>query len=106
MTKKVVKAMINWLSPEQGGKKNIISQFRDNKDNPIIRYNPNIFFDGVDFGEVTWSADIYIKDLNEDLESNISLSFLVEWAPFELLKSGQSFKLYEGAKLVATGTIV
>ena len=97
MTKKAVEAVIKWLPPEQGGKKNIISQ---------IRYNPLIFFEGIDFGEVTWSADIYINDLTDYLESSVSLSFLVEWAPFDLLKSGQSFRLCEGGKLVATGTIV
>ncbi|MDR0861954.1 MAG: hypothetical protein LBN30_04155 [Oscillospiraceae bacterium] len=97
--RKWVKARIRWLTKEEGGRQHQIL--------PGTRYGPLIFFKDYVYprGE-TWSSDIYTEKIDENNESVIRLSFLVEWAPFELMTVGREFGLYEGAQLVAEGVIL
>jgi len=43
--------------------------------------------------------------MDSNFISTIELSYLMDEAPFENLKIGNRFKLYEGAALVAEGKI-
>ena len=77
-------------------------------------YTPLIVFDNqydrpIFEGKVShvplWSAVIF----NEEIIENVSLSlvsYLVDEAPYEFLKLGAKFKLYEGANFVAQGEII
>ena len=101
--RKIVKAKIRWMPEDEGGRKVIT---------PVeIRYNPLIKFLGIkprphDDPIVSWSADIYNLEIFDDRTSIASLSYLVDQAPFEFLEIGNSFKLYEGSRLVAYGAII
>ncbi|MDR2558785.1 MAG: hypothetical protein LBC86_04475 [Oscillospiraceae bacterium] len=94
--KKTVKAQINWIPIEDGGRKNIL---------PVgMRYCPVIVFEVEQSGETLWSAEIY----NTSIEGRISVadvSFLVDNAPQHLLQAGNKFSLYEGQSVVAVGTV-
>jgi len=96
--KKSVAAKIKWVSPEDGGKKNPF---------PIgVKYGPIILFEGQDMEKGSWSAEIYVIEHIGDFASKIQLSYLSPEAPFLYLKSGNKFKLYEGAKMIASGEIL
>ena len=95
--KKSVDAKICWVSYEEGGRKNTV---------PIgIKYSPLIFFDGQETSSIAWSAEIFVLEHIGDLSSIIKLSYLSPEAPRLCLESGNHFKLYEGAKIVASGEI-
>ena len=94
--KKTVQARINWTPPERGGRKNIL---------PIgMRYCPIIVFESEQSDNSLWSAELY----NTAIDGRTSLadvSYLVDEAPYHLLKSGGVFLLYEGQRVVAQGVI-
>ena len=96
--KKAVKAQINWISLEDGGRKNIL---------PVgMRYCPIIIFESDQSGDTLWSAEIY----NTSIDGNHSIadvSYLVDdGAPFRLLQPGNRFSLYEGQRVVADGVVM
>jgi len=95
--KKIVKAQLNWTSFEDGGRKNIL---------PIgMRYCPIIVFDTEQNGSTLWSAEIYNTYIDGRI-STADVSYLVEDAPFYLLKPNNKFSLYEGQRVVAEGIVV
>ena len=96
--KKSVRAKIQWIPREEGGRKNTF---------PIgVKYSPLIVFDAQKTDVVAWSAEIFVLDHIGDLSSIIKLSYLSSEAPVSYLVSGNSFKLYEGAKMVASGKVM
>lgn len=97
--KKTVNAIINWIPYENGGRKKKISVF-------CGRYNPIIVFEGEDISYQAWSADVYVLEHISDVISKIQLSYLFPEAPFSYLESGNKFRLYEGAKMIANGEIL
>jgi len=95
--KKVVKANINWIPQENGGRKHVL---------PVgMRYCPIIVFEPEQSNDSLWSAEIYNTIIN-GRTSVADVSYLVENAPHYQLKSGNSFQLYEGQIVVAEGTII
>ncbi len=69
------------------------------------RYCPIIVFPGEKM-DGCWSAEILTSSVNDNNGSTIDISFLFPDAPFDLLKPGAEFELYEGNKLVAHGVMV
>jgi hypothetical protein len=96
--KKAVKAQINWMSLEDGGRKNIL---------PVgMRYCPIIIFESDQSDDTLWSAEIYNTSIDGSL-SIADVSYLVDdGAPFRLLKPGNRFSLYEGQRVVAEGVVI
>ena len=96
-------AKIKWLSAEEGGRRTPIPVVSNERDNN--RYCPIIVFPNAITNGESWSADIYVKSQIDKYESIAKISYLFENAPFELLKAGANFELYEGGRLVATGMV-
>ena len=96
--KKAVKAQINWISQEDGGRKNIL---------PIgMRYCPIIIFESEQSSNTLWSAEIFNTFIDGRL-SIADLSYLVDdGAPYRLLRPGNRFSLYEGQRVVAEGVVM
>ena len=97
-------AKVNWLSPENGGRKTLV---------PIVtfettenRYCPIIKFTDEDSKIESWGSEIYVKTYTNEYESEVKISYLVDDAPYDQFQIGASFKLYEGRRLVATGSIL
>ena len=94
--KKIVKATIHWISPEDGGRQIIL---------PIgMRYCPIIVFEGNQTLDSLWSAEIYNTSINGRV-STADISYLSDEAPFNLLQVGSKFRLYEEQQVVAEGEI-
>ena len=94
--KRVVQAMIDWTLPEHGGRKNIL---------PVgMRYCPIIVFESEQSANSLWSAELYNTAIN-GRTSIADVSYLVDEAPYHLLKSGEKFLLYEGQRVVAQGVV-
>lgn len=96
--KKIVIAEVKWIPEELGGRS--VLPPKGGKYCPIIRFN--------DTGNsrCDWSAEILCTGMDGNFISIIELSYLMDEAPFENLKLGNAFKLYEGAKLVAEGKVL
>ena len=95
--KKSVKANVEWLALEEGGRRNIL---------PVgMRYCPHIVFEAEQKGDTVWSAEIYNTEIN-GRTSTADVSYLFDNAPFHLLEAGKKFFLYEGQKMVAEGVVV
>lgn len=88
--KKFFGANIKWISAEKGGRKNIPKEG--------TRYCPLIRINSVD-SYVEWSIDMICPDFEKS--SQIIFSFLVDTAPSEMVKKGDIYELFEGAKKVA-----
>lgn len=100
--KKWVEAHLEWIPYTNGGRRVVVP-------NDTTRYCPRIVFTDYQT-EGAWSADIQVRTVesisSEKRTSKIDLSYLVDNAPFELLRPDASFELYEGARLVATGKVI
>lgn len=92
-----MEAHVSWTPFEKGGREKHLPQ--------STKYCPIIIFSNEEM-RGTWSAEVLINSINDNNESSIDISFLFPDAPFELLKPGTDFELYEGKKLVAKGTII
>ena len=92
-------AKINWIPPAKGGRKKIPQT--DNGYYPIIVVGDQQF----DLQNALWSVCVYITKQINDFETFSKIRYFSEDAPFDLL-SGETFKLYEGHKLVAHGIIL
>lgn len=95
--KKTVEAIIDWISPEEG---------RATKLPLGIKYGPLIELSQNTYSSDFWSSEIYILAYITDMRALIKLSYLSPHAPYHLLLSCKTFKLFEGRKLVATGEII
>ncbi|WP_026507861.1 hypothetical protein [Butyrivibrio sp. MC2013] len=85
--KRYYTAKINWLSEHEGGRKN---------PPPVgTRYCPLIKLGN---GEL-WSSDFICSDYPSS--DTITISMLVEGAPFHMIYEGETYELYEGERLVA-----
>lgn len=91
-----MEANVSWVPFEEGGREKRMPQ--NTRYCPIIVF-PRKKVDG------KWSAEILTDSVNDKNESIIVISFLFPDAPFELLKPGAKFELYEGKKLVASGVM-
>ena len=92
-----VKAEINWMPVETGGRTHIL---------PVgMRYCPMIVFEIEQEGDTLWSAELYNTSI-KDRTSIADISYLVDDAPYHLLQPGNKFQLYEGQRVVAEGAIV
>jgi len=100
---KLVRTKLTWLTKQEGGRNSMI---------PIgVRYCPTLIMDNLERSfeqeaDVRWSADMHNLEVLTPEESIATLSYLVPEAPHHFLEPGNSFKLYEGDKLVACGVIL
>ena len=96
--KKAVKAHIDWISHEDGGRRNVL---------PIgMRYCPIIIYETEQSGDTLWSAEIYNTSIN-GRHSIADVSYLVDdGAPYRLLRPGNRFSLFEGQRVVAEGIVM
>ncbi len=94
----MAKALVNWIKPEDGGK-------RKKLEIDFIFY-PMIKIDG-DNDLIHWSFYIINKEFISEYQTISEIDFLLEKAPHYLLKPGIKFKLYEGGiKEIASGEII
>ena len=93
----MVKAMVIWVKPEDGGKKMIPTI--ELPFYPMIKIND-------DNKMIDWSLCLTNKQFISEYETISEIGFLMGNAPHHLLKSGVKFKLFEGAKEVASGEIM
>ena len=100
--RKTIKAKIEWLSKEQGGR-TIIPQ--GNKYSPIIRHTKPQLQPLPWLARESWSLFVENKEFVSELETIAEVWYLSEKAP-DNLSENVEFELYEGAKLVATGKIL
>jgi hypothetical protein len=101
--KKWMNAKIKWLSEKEGGRRMPVPVVSSEQNNN--RYCPIIVFQNTITNGASWSADIYVQSQIDKYESIAKISYLFENAPFDLLREGANFELYEGNRLVARGTI-
>lgn len=97
---KVMKARINWLPPEHGGRQRP----------PIgVRYVTVSRFDQDDeqWRKEAWSLVLEKNEPSKNpLETVADIHFLAPDAPDELLYKGAVFELYEGRRRVAMGEVL
>jgi hypothetical protein len=95
---KQVKAIVQWLRPEEGGRKAppsgltyvTVAGFGDAPPNP----------------DEAWSLVLEFQDQpDSELKQRVRVRFLSPEAPDELLFAGSDFQLYEGRQLVARGEV-
>ena len=99
MTKQV-KAQICWIPPKDGGRQ---KPPLGPSYSTIVRFDN----DTSDWFKEAWSIVAEcLGPPDESLCIMADLRFLVDDAPTHLLSPGNSFKLFEGLKLVATGKII
>ena len=92
-----MEAQVTWIPHDKGGRQKHLPN--NTKYCPIIIF-PEAKTDGA------WSAEILTNSINDNNESIIKISFLFPEAPTNLLKPGEKFELYEGAKMVASGILI
>lgn len=90
-------ALIVWIKPEDGGMKKI----------PKIEFwfYPMIKI-GSDNKMINWSLFLINKQFISEFQTISEIGFIMKNAPHHLLKSGEKFKLFEGAKEIASGEIM
>ena len=93
-----VRAKLNWIPFEQGGRKTIIIGEK-------LKYCPIIKYDNEDLAKEAWSVFIDSSMLSGNNVTYITLTYFSDEAPFEKLQVGKEFALFEGRKLVAKGII-
>lgn len=93
----MMKALVIWIKPEDGGK-NKIPQI------DFIFY-PMIKITG-DEDLVHWSLFLINKKFISEYQTISEIGFLMEKAPHHLLKTGVKFTLFEGTKEIASGEIM
>ena len=91
-------AQIEWLSVDQGGRKNIPL---GNKYCPIIITEGDVF----DSKKECWSIIISDTQVIDTFKTISKIQYLSEKAP-QNLSPGKKFMLYEGFKLIATGIVL
>jgi hypothetical protein len=101
--KKVVKARLQWLSPEEGGRKHPPAGPRYST---VARFEDA----AARFPEIAWS---FVVEFDAPISSTLEVTANV-WmlaydepgAPQHLLEPGNRFELVEGAKVVARGYVL
>ena len=88
-------AEINWLKPEEGGRKNKIP-FN------TIKYAPQIRFDGL---QGSWSVVVCNYKKIENFKTLAMIHYLNEEYALDNLHKDLKFTLYEGCNMVAYGII-
>ena len=101
-------ARINWLY----AKKWIPPVISIGERVPSNAYHPTIVFEGQYEGPI-WDGNGTItvdkekyNELVSKKESIATVSYLVEEAPHELIRSGAKFELYDGKMIIAVGTVL
>lgn len=100
MAAKHAKSIVQWLRPEEGGRKTppsgptyvTVAEFGDELPNPE---------------EEAWSLVLEFQSQPDvELKQYALVRFLSPEAPEDLLCVGKRFRLYEGSQLVARGTVL
>lgn len=88
-------SQIDWIPYEEGGRKKFPPEG--------VRYCPLIRINGVANYE-DWSIDFICPDFEKT--NLIKFKFLVDNAPYELIKNNMNYYIYEGNKKVAKLKII
>lgn len=101
MTHIAVKARIRWVPAEQGGRR--LPPPSGSRYSTVARFEDET----TTWTDEAWSiiADI-TEPPNESLETMATIEFLAADAPTELLRAGNQFVLFEGARIVARGQVL
>ena len=107
---KTAKAKIEWLFEEERIPPVIRKEDRKTRMSyaPIIIFYGHCDSSGVydnSFSETMWSSVIF-NDTIDGKTSIATITYLMDDAPFELLKIDAEFALYEGKEKVAVGKII
>ena len=98
-----MRATVEWLTKEQGGRTQPPAGVGSPPYTPVIRFK--------DADEpwpppVAWSLVVEkVEALSEPYRWTADVHFLVNEAPHGSLRSGQEFELYEGGRRVACGKV-
>lgn len=95
----IVKAKIQWIPPENGGRQNppagprysTVARFEDIKDK---------------WPNEAWSIVAEFLQEKDCRQNIVNLRFLVDGGPEHLLYPGSKFDLFEGASIVAKGEVL
>lgn len=99
MAAKRVKAVVQWLRPEEGGRKAPPS-------GPTYATVVGFGDAPPNLEEEAWSLVLEFQDQPDlELKQRVRVRFLSPEAPDELLHAGSDFQLYEGRQLVARGEV-
>ncbi len=94
-------AKIRWLTKVEGGRAAPPSGSGPRPYTTVVRFDGDAWP-----ADDTWSLVVDKIESEGDYGWTAQVRFLVPEAPTEKLFSGQRFELYEGTKLVATGTLL
>lgn len=95
-----VLAKVYWRTQDEGGRSVLpVGAFYA----PIIKTDSPCF-ETFEDGEY-WSAFVKITEILEENVTMAEIRYLSELAPNKL-KKGVTFRIYEGKKIVATGTVI
>ena len=96
---KTVSAKLQWLRPEQSGRRAPPSGPRYST---VARFEQQ----RATWREEAWSLVIeWIEPPDASLAHSVNVRFLVDDAPEHLLTTGNHFELMEGERIVATGVV-
>ena len=97
---KKVKVLLFWLRSSEGGRKHPPTR---NRYSTVIRFcDPT-----QQNSSSAWSVVLDLGELNAICLTMLAeMTFLVERAPVDVLQTGFSFELLEGARVVAKGVVI
>ena len=91
-----MKALVDWIKPENGGKHKIPE--KEFVFYPMIKI--------ADEKMANWSLFVINKKFVSEYQTIAEIGFLMKNAPHHLLKTGIRFTLFEGAREIACGKII
>ncbi|GEM_PF-4890864 len=97
MNNEFVKVLIEWVD-----KKNKIMDLTSEG----FKFYPQIKFEDEFSSLPQWTAEIVIYNNNNMTKCHGKLKYLSENAPYEYLKSGNKFSLFDGPNCIALGEVL
>ena len=94
-------ANIQWLRPDEGGREKPPTGEGPSPYVTIVRFDG----DAEDSTSTAWSLVVEKIEAIDPYRWIADVRYLVDDAPQDFLAAGCRFELYEGRKLVATGTV-
>ncbi len=97
-----MKAMIEWIPEEQGGRRRLPTGVGTPAYSPVVRFLGDPWPD-----EVAWSFGVVkVQSWDAPRRWLAEVGFRVDEAPVEQLREGAEFELYEGPQCVAHGRLL
>jgi hypothetical protein len=97
-----MRAVIDWIPREQGGRREPPSGFGARSYSTVVRFTDEPWP-----APLAWSMVVkMLESIDEGYRWLADVDFLVDAAPHDSLHEGREFELYEGKKCVARGKLV